>query len=382
MDATVDKPVVWLYGRGEDRARSAGLAGSLSERAVVITLGPSGDPAPALDLGERPDLGAALESCPVGLRPDLLLIIASNGDYPMGADSLPCPRLALADPTAERAAGRVLAAARQGQAFAWIQKVRANVPLGRLLGSYAHLVDLPLNFEGGLTVRTLQMLEDEGPDRLLAALNGRVITSHFPFINLALASMDPLIVEASVKRMTQAARWAVELGVARAVVHTGFNAIVHRDVEDFAWRLSQGLRPVAERLQEAGIPLALENVFEQDPAPLLASREALRREGCDMVGFCLDVGHAVSFSRTGLDEWFDALGPDVLEMHLHDNNGMEDGHLPIGQGVVDWGLVKRRLEALDWRPRLTIEPHRESHLWASLRGLERVWGPPPESISL
>ncbi len=33
------------------------------------------------------------------------------------------------------------------------------------------------------------------------------------------------------------------------------------------------------------------------------------------------------------------LGPGLAHLHLHDNDGMYDQHLPVGQGIEDWSAL-------------------------------------------
>jgi sugar phosphate isomerase/epimerase len=79
--------------------------------------------------------------------------------------------------------------------------------------------------------------------------------------------------------------------------------------------------------------LALENTFEPGPEVLLAVLESLGKP--PGLGFCLDVGHALSFSRTSLEKWWQELKGHLMEMHLHDNMGEDDQHLPPGWGKAD-----------------------------------------------
>ncbi len=38
-----------------------------------------------------------------------------------------------------------------------------------------------------------------------------------------------------------------------------------------------------------------------------------------------------------------------MHVHLHDNNGRRDEHLPLGEGSVDWATVIGKLAKLDVR---------------------------------
>ena len=132
------------------------------------------------------------------------------------------------------------------------------------------------------------------------------------------------------------------------------------------------------KLQERGCRLALENTFEPGPEPLLAVMRALDVE--PGVGICLDLGHVYGFSRTSLQDWWQAVSPYIIELHMHDNDGLDDRHWPVGWGKVDWRWLYESLRKMEQLPVLTLEPHNEPHMWASLRGLEKVWGGPEELI--
>ena len=76
----------------------------------------------------------------------------------------------------------------------------------------------------------------------------------------------------------------------------------------------------------------MENFFAT-PDALGAFIEQLPSEG---LGVCLDLGHAHALSRTPLAAWFARLGPRIAQFHLHDNHGVWDEHLAVGDGTVDY----------------------------------------------
>lgn len=367
---------IWLCGPGQGRARALPLRAALeSLGAACVMLGRPGDPPPDLDLGPEPDMSLALESAPRHMRP--LAAIALNRTAPAGMDGLPCPLLALDDLPGDPAlaARQVLEAAARGPVLSWLPRVQVNMPLRDLLGRYSGLLDaLRLNLEVGIDAPALDTL---GPADLESALRitgrGRV-TAHLPFFDLCPGSADPLIAEASARRLLDAARWAIRLGAVQAVAHLGYWTMLHRQLDEFAQRYARAVAPVARELARAGCAIVLENTMEPGPEPLLACRRALAAESGCPVGLCLDVGHARCFSEQSLETWWEAVSPHLGEMHLHDNDSSDDQHLPVGAGGTDWAWLRARLDELPRQPILTLEPHSESHLWASLRGLQRVWG--------
>lgn len=365
---------IWLYGPPDARRRAACLKKALTPDTAPVFLGPPGKPAPDLDLGAEPDLGLALESCPDGLRPKALVLL--DGDRPPSADELPCPALHWdngAKP--EDFAREVMVAARRGESFPWLERVQVNLPLTGLLGRYGKLaVDWPVNPEVGIDAHALDTL---GPKDLALAkelLAGRLVSVHLPFMDLNPGVGDPRVAKVVRERLEKAATWAVELGAVQAVAHLSYDWRMYRDMELFVQRLKGNLGPTVEVLKQAGAVLALENTFEHMPDVLVIARHALSEAYGTRVGFCLDPGHTLAFSHTSLEEWWRAFAPHLIELHLHDNDGSFDDHLPPGRGNMDWGFIKDGLAKLEQEVLITLEPHREAHFWASLRGLERVWG--------
>jgi sugar phosphate isomerase/epimerase len=61
-------------------------------------------------------------------------------------------------------------------------------------------------------------------------------------------------------------------------------------------------------------------------------------------GFVLDTGHA---NLAGdLTEIVEHIGDRLISLHLNDNDGQNDRHLPPGDGSVDWKCVAQLLATL------------------------------------
>ncbi len=77
---------------------------------------------------------------------------------------------------------------------------------------------------------------------------------------------------------------------------------------------------------------------------------------------CLDVGHASANSSIGLSEWIDQLGKRIGHVHLHNNDGLEDKHWPLGQGVLDIAeIIESLLDQTD-APTFVLECNLEESL--------------------
>jgi sugar phosphate isomerase/epimerase len=120
-------------------------------------------------------------------------------------------------------------------------------------------------------------------------------------------------------------RLAVDLGAGLLNVHLNDP----RHLDDFAHAVS----PWIDRCGVAGMKLAIENVPATSPEDFNRLFAHLPRNGA---GLCLDIGHANLHPSTVNDYigYLDRLAPGVpiIHLHLHENHGDRDSHLPLFTG--------------------------------------------------
>jgi sugar phosphate isomerase/epimerase len=95
--------------------------------------------------------------------------------------------------------------------------------------------------------------------------------------------------------------------------------------------------------REAGITLAVENTY--DPAQYDAKeffQAIFNAYDEEEVGLCYDSGHALMTSEEDLLECF---GERLAAVHLHDNDAINDLHLPPGQGLADWQFLRYSIQS-------------------------------------
>lgn len=232
---------------------------------------------------------------------------------------------------------------------------------------------LGLNVELGLDAQALDEIVPHCFQETSQLLSRSKLTVHMPFMDLHPGAQDPEIAKVTQKRLQQAASVAISLKAKRAVFHLGYDARLNREQAQFVSQASQRLRPIMEKLQQAGVVPVIENVFEPDPEIILAVRQKLADLTKGAVGLCLDVGHANAFNQTSLQDWWQAFSPFLAEMHLHDNPGHDDTHEAIGSGNIDFAFLGKQLKALTNKPVYTLELRSEEALWQSLRALHNLW---------
>ena len=160
-----------------------------------------------------------------------------------------------------------------------------------------------------------------------------------------------------------------DMGVKTITIHTGNEThYPGYDLEvmyDCMKRSLDELLPMAEKL---GIVICIENIWYQinTPERLLGIKKEFPT---DALGLCYDSGHAnvmdkgrnfpdsnpFKYWKDGPPQFDDRILekmlPQVVNCHLHDNDGSEDSHLLPGEGNIDW---EKTMTLLKQAPRLQV----------------------------
>ena len=197
---------------------------------------------------------------------------------------------------------------------------------------------------------------------------GLAFTIHAPFMDLNPGSVDPAIRDVTMKRWLQLLPLVEYLRARCVVVHPGFDQWRYGTLVEEWIDIAAGSLQALMDEYPPHVLVAVENIFDRDPWVLKA---LLERVDHPRVGHCFDVGHFLLFSETDLETWFQALGPHLLELHLHDNQGDRDAHWAIGRGIAPWDRIFSLVEATGRDPIWVVEAHTEKDALESLRYLER-----------
>jgi sugar phosphate isomerase/epimerase len=202
---------------------------------------------------------------------------------------------------------------------------------------------------------------------------GICTTIHAPFHELFLGAPDGLIQKAAVKRMDAAIRAAACFSPKSVVIHLNFEEKRFRFIYD-EWftQIIPNLKRYAEKCGKMGAFLSVENVYEEVPDAMIEVFSELKDYP---VYHCLDVGHLNAFSKTNLDMWLQSMGPYIRQFHLHDNDGTNDTHSPIGTGNLDFGKIRSFISKMNTKPIITLEPHSDEDLWKTLDGFRAAGFP-------
>jgi sugar phosphate isomerase/epimerase len=245
--------------------------------------------------------------------------------------------------------------------------IHINVPYSMLLQRIDFVLEHRLHPEIYFSGEDLDACNEREAKQLAETLHQKALTCtiHGPFMDLSPGGVDRRIKEVTLDRFSRTIELAALFKPKAIVFHPGYEK--WKFDGDIGLWLESSLRtwkPLVEEAKERDLTLAIENVFEETPDSLLL---LLKKIDSPYFRFCFDTGHHHVFGKTALSLWMESLREYLVEVHLHDNHGEMDDHLPMGEGGFDFRELFNLFSRWGLNPIYTIEPHEETHLW---RGLE------------
>ena len=171
------------------------------------------------------------------------------------------------------------------------------------------------------------------------------LTLHLPFSDMNLGGLNTGIRNEVLRQMMDYIKIASDF-VELAVVHPGYLSPYGAQLPDLAWKTNiECLQSICDFAADYGITIAVENmpqvpkIFGKYPQEMIQMVEEVNR---DNVGLTFDVGHANTMVRGNgeiMGDFLKLYKDRTSHVHLHDNMGKNDEHLPLGKGNVDWKRV-------------------------------------------
>lgn len=166
-----------------------------------------------------------------------------------------------------------------------------------------------------------------------------VYTVHAPLYDINICSVNTGIMKESVRQIKKVTGWSDYIKVKRIVVHPGKTPSrdyqVIKEVEKI---FKKAIEEIKKAAFSRSIDLVLENITADD-ANMGRTPEELKKilDEFDL-GLCLDTGHVNlcwDAPRT-----LKKMAKYIRQIHINDNNGVKDEHLPVGEGKIDWEIYK------------------------------------------
>ena len=222
--------------------------------------------------------------------------------------------------------------------------------------------------------------------RALRSAGVTAASYHGPFgLTYDIGNFNPKGRKEALRKHREHLRYCAQLGAKCYVIHPGFESYGYgrggkwndekktgtlpreKSTIGRLWETNaESLAELADLAVDSGVSIALET----GPSNMMTPAETIRvvrMADRDNVGVCVDTGHVnVGGTITPADAIRQA-GRLLLSLHLNDNKGDGDFHLPPGKGSIDWIAVVRALRKVHYDGVLTLE------LGERMRR-EDVWG--------
>jgi len=216
-------------------------------------------------------------------------------------------------------------------------------PLASALAQLAPLTDLvEIMDDGPHSIDSVELLES----------HSFCYTFHAPSRSINIASIHEPIRQASVRVIGSCFSLAGEVN-ADVVIHPGYVAW-EEESEKAVRQFHTSLKELKALAEESSIEFFIENMGNWNYFLLKEPWEISRLGLFDLA---LDVGHA--HLNHCLDEF---LCLPFRHIHLHDNNGTEDAHNPVGSGNIDFNAVMKAVHRTGATPIIEV---------ATLEGVRR-----------
>lgn len=183
------------------------------------------------------------------------------------------------------------------------------------------------------------------------------VICHLPTF-VSLADLSPHIREASMLETIQAMEAAAALGAVKVVLHPSVYMGMGRYLPNFSAALAyEALDRLLDQSCALNLNICLENQGGRDYV-LGTTPESMRTllDTYPAVSLTLDVAHAyVAGGPSAVEAFCVMAGPRLQHVHVSDNFGCSDDHLPLGAGSIDWGAVVQTLKRYGYDGTVTFE---------------------------
>jgi sugar phosphate isomerase/epimerase len=160
-----------------------------------------------------------------------------------------------------------------------------------------------------------------------------------------------------------------ELGAKYVTVHANWPGLLFSDKEGIGFQV-ETLQKILAEAGKFGLGLMYEPIDTERDSPKNISRILKCVPG---LWLHLDIGHS---NLHGRKPWvfIKRFRKKIRHIHMHDNDGSCDQHLPIGSGSINWGrTIKALKKRYDGTITLEIFSNRRKHVLSSRDKLIEMW---------
>lgn len=115
------------------------------------------------------------------------------------------------------------------------------------------------------------------------------------------------------------------------------------------------LKEIITYAKSKNIQIMLENAVEKGEIASFKDFKFIADKISDLK-IHLDIGHAfVSGGMRDVERYISYFRDRIVHLHMHDNHGKEDEHLPIGKGKINFARVVKLLKKINYDKTVTFE---------------------------
>ena len=179
---------------------------------------------------------------------------------------------------------------------------------------------------------------------------------HAPFADINIASPIRPLLNASLKRLKQSLVNANAIDAKLWVFHPGQRTGIGQFYPGADFKQNcNSIQQLYKVSEEYGVNIAIENLPAKYWFLMNTPEEFLKmyRETNLPIGIVMDLGHANLEKQ--IEPFFNLLADKIIHIHASDNNGVDDQHFGIGQGIIDWNWFSQTLKKNGYDKSVIVE---------------------------
>jgi len=204
------------------------------------------------------------------------------------------------------------------------------------------------------------------------------LVCHLPTF-LSTADLTDRLRQASMEEVIASLEVAAEIHPLKVVLHPSYMMGLGALVPDLSRAYAlESLEIIVGKAHALGLCLCLENMFPRTQWLVNPEEFVAILAKFPTVNLLLDIGHAHIEDAGGNKclRFIDKFRGRIGHLHVSDNFGKEDQHLPIGAGIIDFTRVVKALKEIGYDDTITLEvfSRDRDYLKMSKKKMEEMWG--------
>jgi sugar phosphate isomerase/epimerase len=205
-----------------------------------------------------------------------------------------------------------------------------------------------------------------------AKANNIDLVVHAPWAGINIAVPSPILRRAVLKRLQKSISYAKQLDCQLWLFHPGSKTALSHIYPGEDWQLNlDSVRTLLRVARIEGVEVAIENIPEPYPNLMKSTGDFQRfyEELDDDIGMVLDVAHANLNGQ--IQDFMKQFSKKIVHIHVSDNDGVNDLHLGIGYGSIDWESVAKTVKESRYSNLIVLES--TDHVRESLQVLRKLF---------